>query len=209
MYNIKEIYYTLQGEGFYTGRPAIFIRFSGCNLWNGLEADRNKAICDWCDTNFFGINGPNGGKHSAPRIKKIIIRLWPSKQPEKPYVVFTGGEPLLQLDNKLISAVHNIGFEIGIETNGTITPPKGIDWVCVSPKANTNLVVKAGNELKFVYPQCGLNPEKHEKLDFDHFFIQPMDGSSQNENIKKSKEFVAKNPKWKISLQTHKLLGIP
>tara|TARA_B100001996_G_C18665729_1_gene594797 strand:+ start:2244 stop:2873 length:630 start_codon:yes stop_codon:yes gene_type:complete len=209
MYNIKEIYFTLQGEGFYTGRPAIFIRFSGCNLWNGLEADRNKAICNWCDTDFFGINGPNGGKHSAPNIKKIIIQLWPSKQPEKPYVVFTGGEPLLQLDDKLISAVHNIGFEIGIETNGTITPPKGIDWVCVSPKANTNLVVKAGNELKFVYPQCGLNPKKHEKLDFDHFFIQPMDGSNQNENIEKSKKFVAKNPKWKISLQTHKLLGMP
>ena len=209
MYTIKEIYFTLQGEGFYTGRPAVFIRFSGCNLWSGLEKDRKNAICNWCDTDFVGINGSNGGKYSALEIKEIIADLWPKNQPSKPYVVCTGGEPLLQIDENLIQVIKNAGFEIGLETNGTIVPPDGIDWICVSPKANANLILKNGNELKVVYPQCGMNPRIHEKLKFDHFYIQPMDGIDQKDNIKRSEKFVLKHPKWKLSLQTHKILGIP
>jgi 7-carboxy-7-deazaguanine synthase (Cx14CxxC type) len=209
MYTIKEIYFTLQGEGFYTGRPAVFIRFSGCNLWSGLEKDRKNAICDWCDTDFVGINGLNGGKYSALEIEEIITDLWPNNQPSKPYVVCTGGEPLLQIDENLIQVIKNAGFEIGLETNGTIIPPDGIDWICVSPKANANLILKNGNELKVVYPQCGINPRIHEELKFDHFYIQPMDGIDQKDNIKRSEEFVLDHPKWKLSLQTHKILGIP
>ena len=209
MYTIKEIYFTLQGEGFYTGRPAVFIRFSGCNLWSGLEKDRKNAICDWCDTDFVGINGLNGGKYSALEIEEIITDLWPNNQPSKPYVVCTGGEPLLQIDENLIQVIKNAGFEIGLETNGTIIPPDGIDWICVSPKANANLILKNGNELKVVYPQCGMNPRIHEKLKFDHFYIQPMDGIDQKDNIKRSEKFVLNHPKWKLSLQTHKILGIP
>lgn len=209
MYTIKEIYFTLQGEGFYTGRPAVFIRFSGCNLWSGLERDRKNAICNWCDTDFVGINGLNGGKYSALEIEEIIAALWPNNQPSKPYVVCTGGEPLLQIDENLIQVIKNAGFEIGLETNGTIIPPDGIDWICVSPKANANLILKNGNELKVVYPQCGMNPRIHEKLKFDHFYIQPMDGIDQKDNIKRSEKFVLNHPKWKLSLQTHKILGIP
>ena len=209
MYTIKEIYFTLQGEGFYTGRPAVFIRFSGCNLWSGLERDRKNAICNWCDTDFVGINGLNGGKYSALEIEEIITDLWPNNQPSKPYVVCTGGEPLLQIDENLIQVIKNAGFEIGLETNGTIIPPDGIDWICVSPKANANLILKNGNELKVVYPQCGMNPRIHEKLKFDHFYIQPMDGIDQKDNIKRSEKFVLNHPKWKLSLQTHKILGIP
>jgi len=209
MYTIKEIYFTLQGEGFYTGRPAVFIRFSGCNLWSGLEKDRKNAICNWCDTDFVGINGLNGGKYSALEIEEIIADLWPNNQPSKPYVVCTGGEPLLQIDENLIQVIKNAGFEIGLETNGTIIPPDGIDWICVSPKANANLILKNGNELKVVYPQCGMNPRIHEKLKFDHFYIQPMDGIDQKDNIKRSEKFVLNHPKWKLSLQTHKILGIP
>ncbi|MFL2983689.1 MAG: 7-carboxy-7-deazaguanine synthase [Candidatus Neomarinimicrobiota bacterium] len=209
MYTIKEIYYTLQGEGFHTGRPSIFIRFSGCNLWSGLEKDRKNAICNWCDTDFVGTNGVNGGKYSELEIKDIIINLWPKDQSTKPYVVFTGGEPLLQIDDNLIKIVHNTGFEIGLETNGTIIPPNNIDWICVSPKSNVKLNLTKGNELKIVYPQYGINPRVYEKLEFDHFFIQPMDGKDQNLTIKKSKNFVMKHPQWKLSLQTHKILGMP
>ena len=209
MYTIKEMYFTLQGEGFHTGRPSVFIRFSGCNLWSGLEKDRKNAICNWCDTDFVGINGSNGGKYSALEIKEIIAGLWPENQPSKPYVVCTGGEPLLQIDENLIQVIKNAGFEIGLETNGTIIPPDGIDWICVSPKANANLILKNGNELKVVYPQCGMNPRIHEKLKFDHFYIQPMDGIDQKDNIKRSEKFVLNHPKWKLSLQTHKILGIP
>ena len=209
MYKIKEIYFTLQGEGFQAGRPSIFIRFSGCNLWSGMEKDRNSAICNWCDTDFVGTDGPNGGKYSVTQIKKILLKLWPDKNLEKPYVVCTGGEPLLQLDEELIKEIHEIGFEIGLETNGTLLPPSGIDWICVSPKAKTDLILTSGNELKFVYPQISLNPKRYEKLDFDYFFIQPMDGINQNINIKKSKEFIMKNPQWSLSLQTHKIMGIP
>ena len=208
-YSVKEIYYTLQGEGYHTGRPAVFIRFSGCNLWTGHEKDRSGAICNWCDTDFVGTNGINGGKFSAEEITNIINSLWKGNVQTEPYVICTGGEPLLQMDESLIKAIHKAGFEIGLETNGTMIPPDGIDWICVSPKANADLVLKNGNELKVVYPQCGMNPRVHEKLKFDHFYIQPMDGINQTENIKKSEKFVLDHPKWKLSLQTHKILGIP
>ena len=209
MYTIKEIYYTLQGEGYHTGRPAIFIRFSGCNLWSGQEKDRKKAICNWCDTDFLGTNGTNGGKYSAKNIKKKILDLWPLNVESLPYVILTGGEPLLQIDDKLVKNIHEAGFEIGLETNGTLNPPDGIDWICVSPKANTDLILLKGNELKVVYPQSGINPRIYEKLQFEHFFIQPMDGTDQKKTTKKSKDFVMKNPVWKLSIQTHKILGIP
>ena len=208
-YSIKEIYYTLQGEGYHTGRPAVFIRFSGCNLWTGHEKDRSGAICDWCDTDFVGTNGINGGKFSVKEIINIINSQWKGNVLSEPYVVCTGGEPLLQMDKALIKAIHKAGFEIGLETNGTMIPPDGIDWICVSPKANADLVLKNGNELKVVYPQSGMNPRVHEKLKFDHFYIQPMDGINQTENIKRSEKFVLDHPKWKLSLQTHKILGIP
>ena len=208
-YSVKEIYYTLQGEGYHTGRPAVFIRFSGCNLWTGHEKDRSGAICDWCDTDFVGTNGINGGKFSVKEIINIINSQWKGNVLSEPYVVCTGGEPLLQMDKALIKAIHKAGFEIGLETNGTLIPPDGIDWICVSPKANADLILKNGNELKVVYPQCGMNPRVHEKLKFDHFYIQPMDGINQTENIKRSEKFVLDHPKWKLSLQTHKILGIP
>ena len=208
-YSVKEIYYTLQGEGYHTGRPAVFIRFSGCNLWTGHEKDRSGAICNWCDTDFVGTNGINGGKFSAEEITNIINSLWKGNVQTEPYVICTGGEPLLQMDESLIKAIHKAGFEIGLETNGTMIPPDGIDWICVSPKANADLVLKNGNELKIVYPQCGMNPRMHEKLKFDHFYIQPMDGVDQKNNIKRSEKFVLDHPKWKLSLQTHKILGIP
>ena len=208
-YSVKEIYYTLQGEGYHTGRPAVFIRFSGCNLWTGHEKDRSGAICNWCDTDFVGTNGINCGKFSVKEIINIINSQWKGNILSEPYVVCTGGEPLLQMDEALIKAIHKAGFEIGLETNGTMIPPDGIDWICVSPKANADLILKNGNELKVVYPQCGMNPRVHEKLKFDHFYIQPMDGINQTENIKRSEKFVLDHPKWKLSLQTHKILGIP
>ena len=209
MYTVKEIYFTLQGEGYHTGRPAVFIRFTGCNLWTGLEWDRQSAICDWCDTDFVGTDGPNGGKYSTTEITNIITDLWPESQSSRPYIVCTGGEPLLQMDNTLIETIHDAGFEIGLETNGTMLPPQGIDWICVSPKSKADFILKKGNELKIVFPQSGINPRQHENLEFDHFFIQPMDGKKQKENIKKSEEFVFKYPQWKLSLQTHKIVGIP
>ena len=208
-YSVKEIYYTLQGEGYHTGRPAVFIRFSGCNLWTGHEKDRSGAICDWCDTDFVGTDGINGGKFSVEKIINIINSLWEGNILSEPYVVCTGGEPLLQMDDSLIKAIHKAGFEIGLETNGTMIPPDGIDWICVSPKANADLILKNGNELKVVYPQCGMNPRIHEKLKFDHFYIQPMDGVDQKDNIKRSEKFVLDHPQWKLSLQTHKIMGIP
>ncbi|HJM33013.1 MAG: 7-carboxy-7-deazaguanine synthase [Candidatus Marinimicrobia bacterium] len=208
MYTIKEIYFTQQGEGYHTGRPAVFLRFTGCNLWTGFEIDRESAICYWCDTDFVGMDGPYGGKYSAAQIADTVQRMWPENE-KKPYLVCTGGEPLLQMDDEFISTVHRSDFEIGIETNGTKIPPEGIDWICVSPKANAEFILKKGHELKIVFPQSGINPRQYQDLDFDHFFIQPMDGPNQGENIEKSKEFVVKNPKWKLSLQTHKILGIP
>jgi len=208
MYTIKEIYFTQQGEGYHTGRPAVFPRFTGCNLWTGFKIDRESAICHWCDTDFVGMDGPYGGKYSADQVAETVQRMWPENE-KKPYLVCTGGEPLLQMDDEFISTVHRSDFEIGIETNGTKIPPEGIDWICVSPKANAEFILKKGHELKIVFPQSGMNPRQYQDLDFDHYFIQPMDGPNQGENIEKSKEFVVKNPKWKLSLQTHKILGIP
>jgi 7-carboxy-7-deazaguanine synthase len=206
MYSIKEIYFTLQGEGFHTGRPAVFCRFSGCNLWSGLEKDRSTAICQFCDTDFWGIDGENGGKYQSKNLATLIENLW--KGDDSPFVVFTGGEPLLQLDKKLIDEVHRKGFEIAIETNGTILPPDDIDWICVSPKANSKLVLKFGNELKLVYPQKNFDPSIFESLKFDHFFLQPMDGIEIEKSTLECVNYCIKNPKWKLSLQTHKLMGI-
>jgi 7-carboxy-7-deazaguanine synthase (Cx14CxxC type) len=209
MYKIKEIFLTKQGEGYHTGRKSVFIRFSGCNLWSGMEKDRDKAICNWCDTDFVGTNGLNGGKYSIDQIAKLVWDLWPANILEAPYIVCTGGEPLLQLDQFFVDEMHRNGFEIAIETNGTCIPPNKIDWICVSPKNNTDLVLKTGDELKFVYPQSNFSPQQFEKFNFNHFFIQPMDGTHYDRNEKMSKEFIKKNPHWKLSLQTHKLLGFP
>ena len=209
MYKIKEIFLTKQGEGYHTGRKSVFIRFSGCNLWSGMEKDRDKAICNWCDTDFVGTDGLNGGKYSTDQIAKLVWDLWPTNILEAPYIVCTGGEPLLQLDQFFVDEMHRNGFEIAIETNGTCIPPNKIDWICVSPKNNTDLVLKTGDELKFVYPQSNFSPQQFEKFDFNHFFIQPMDGTHYDRNEKMSKEFIKKNPHWKLSLQTHKLLGFP
>ena len=209
MYKVKEIFLTRQGEGYHTGRKSVFVRFSGCNLWSGLEKDRNKAICNWCDTDFIGTNGLNGGNYSLNDIVKSVCELWPENINEKPFVVCTGGEPLLQLDQFFVDEIHKNGFEIAIETNGTCLPPDKIDWICVSPKKNTDLILKNGDELKFVYPQLDFEPQQFEKFSFNHFFIQPMDGNNYNKNEKISKEFIKKNPRWKLSLQTHKILGFP
>ena len=209
MYKIKEIFLTKQGEGYHTGRKSVFIRFSGCNLWNGLEKDRITAICNWCDTDFIGTDGINGGSYTIDKIVNKIRELWPKNFTEAPFVVCTGGEPLLQLDQVFVDEIHKNGFKIAIETNGTCHPPNNIDWICVSPKSNTSLIIKSGDELKFVYPQIDFEPQQFEKFSFNHFFIQPMDGNNYNENKIKSKDFVKNNRQWKISLQTHKILGFP
>jgi 7-carboxy-7-deazaguanine synthase (Cx14CxxC type) len=210
MYKVKEIFYTLQGEGFHAGRPAVFCRFSGCNLWSGREEDRHKAICQFCDTDFWGMDGENGGKYTAEELSKKVIGLWPKGiEKSKPFVVCTGGEPMLQLDEALVDAFHNVGLEIAVETNGTIEAPAGIDWICMSPKANTEIVIKKGNELKLVYPQKGAEPEKFKNFNFDHFFLQPMDSPEIQENTRKTLAFCLQNPQWSLSLQTHKILDIP
>ncbi len=209
MYKIKEIYYTLQGEGAQVGRPAVFCRFTGCNLWTGREKDRPKAICQFCDTDFWGMDGENGGKYTAAELTKKVSEIWGNMEAGQPYIVCTGGEPLLQLDETLIDEFKSAGFEVAVETNGTVSTPRGIDWVCMSPKAGAELEVKEGDELKLVYPQPGAEPYMYEDLNFNHFFIQPMDGPNQQENIKLSIDFCLKNPKWRLSLQTHKLLNIP
>ena len=209
-YSVKEIFYTLQGEGNQAGRPAVFCRFAGCNLWSGREADRATAICQFCDTDFVGTDGELGGKFKqAEQLAAVINGLWPSVYPEKKYVVFTGGEPLMQLDAQLIAAMHAVGFEIAIETNGTIVVPEGVDWVCVSPKMGADLIVLKGDELKVVIPQLGQDMQKYAQLDFKHFFVQAMDGPLQAENLRKAVDFCKRNPVWKLSLQTHKLLNIP
>ncbi len=209
-YKIKEIYYTLQGEGAQSGRPAVFCRFSGCNLWSGREEDRSKAICQFCDTDFWGMDGENGGRYTADALAMKVMSLWPSgKNPGYPYVVCTGGEPLLQLDEPLIQAFHQIGLQIGVETNGTIEPPPGLDWICVSPKAGAELKLLKGDELKLVFPQVGAEPERYEKLDFKHYYLQPMDSPEQERNIRLTLEYCLQNPQWHLSLQTHKLLKIP
>jgi len=209
-YKVKEIYYTLQGEGAHTGRPAVFCRFSGCNLWSGREEDRHKAICQFCDTDFWGMDGEHGGAYAtAEALATKVASLWPNQLAGKPYVVCTGGEPMLQLDVPLIEAFHQQGFEVAVETNGTIAPPAGIDWICMSPKANTDLVITEGQELKLVYPQAGAEPERYEKLNFDHFFLQPMDGPDAEENTRLTLAYCLAHPHWRLSLQTHKLLNIP
>lgn len=209
-YKIKEIYYTLQGEGAHTGRAAIFCRFSGCNLWSGREVDRHKAICKFCDTDFWGTDGINGGTYSsAEALAHKILSLWPENPTDKIYVVCTGGEPMLQIDNHLIDTFHKFNIEIAIETNGTIVVPNTIDWICVSPKAGSKLLQLKGNELKLVVPQAGAEPEKFADLDFQHFFVQPMDGPDIDKNTEWAINFCKHHPKWKLSLQTHKLIGIP
>ena len=209
-YKVKEIFYTLQGEGGQSGRPAVFCRFTGCNLWTGREKDRAKAICQFCDTDFIGMDGLNGGKYkTAEELAKKVKSVWGDTALGKPFVVCTGGEPALQLDKNLINAFHTEGLEISIETNGTIELPKDIDWICVSPKANTDLVVLKGHELKLVYPQKGAEPERFTHLNFDNFYLQPMDGIFQKENIQLTVEYCLKNPRWRLSLQTHKILNIP
>lgn len=207
MYKVKEIFYTLQGEGFHAGRPAVFCRFSGCNLWTGREEDREKAICKFCDTDFWGMDGNNGGKYTAESLTQKIISLWPD--PEVPvFVVCTGGEPGLQVDTDLVESLHAASVEIAIETNGTVDLPEGIDWICVSPKSNTTLVITKGDELKLVYPQVENVPSDYEHLEFDHFSLQPMDNAQQQDNIRETVAYCMQHPKWKLSLQTHKILGI-
>jgi 7-carboxy-7-deazaguanine synthase (Cx14CxxC type) len=210
-YAVKEIFYTLQGEGANAGRPAVFCRFAGCNLWSGREADRADATCRFCDTEFVGTDGPGGGKFaSADALAAAIAALWPAADPPgRRLVVCTGGEPLLQLDAPLIGALHDVGFEVAVETNGTIEPPPGIDWLCVSPKAGAPLLATSGDELKLVYPQEGAEPSRYEALRFTHFFLQPMDGPAREENTGAALRFCLAHPRWRLSLQTHKLLGIP
>jgi 7-carboxy-7-deazaguanine synthase len=206
-YKVKEIYYTLQGEGAHTGRPAVFLRFTGCNLWSGREEDRSDAICQFCDTDFIGIDGTLGGKYSASELASLVNSLWPEDQNNR-YVVCTGGEPMLQLDTDIIDALHAYNFEIGVETNGTVTPPHGLDWICVSPKANTEVVIKKGNELKLVVRQKGIEPSDFSQWDFEHFFLQPMDGPDVIQHTKWATQYCLEHPQWKLSIQTHKLLGI-
>ncbi|MGG7604880.1 7-carboxy-7-deazaguanine synthase [Massilia sp. BKSP1R2A-1] len=209
-YSIKEIFYTLQGEGAHAGRPAVFCRFSGCNLWTGRESDRATAVCTFCDTDFVGTDGERGGKfRDADSLAREIDSLWPETHAASKYVVFTGGEPLLQLDAALIAAMHAHGFTIAIETNGTLPVPEGVDWICVSPKMGSQLVVAKGNEIKVVIPQLGQDLSAYEHLDFEHFYVQPMDGPLAARNTRLAIETCRRNPKWKLSLQTHKLLQIP
>jgi 7-carboxy-7-deazaguanine synthase len=210
-YAVKEIFYTLQGEGANAGRPAVFCRFAGCNLWSGREADRAEAICRFCDTEFVGTDGPGGGKFTAAdRLAAAVAAAWPPDAAgARPLVVCTGGEPLLQLDAPAIDALHGAGFEVAVETNGTVPPPPGIDWLCVSPKARAELVVDAGDELKLVFPQEGAEPSRYEGLAFDHFFLQPMDGPELEANTRAAVRYCLAHPRWRLSLQTHKLLGIP
>lgn len=213
MYTVFEIFYTLQGEGAQSGRAAVFCRFSGCNLWSGREQDRTGAVCDFCDTQFVGTGGRLGGKYSdAKALASAIASLWPDDDGESgsgtPYVVCTGGEPALQVDTELVEALHDKGFEIAIETNGTRALPPGIDWVCVSPKASAELVITRGDELKLVYPQPLAQPRRFESLEFNHFFLQPMDGPLQSQNTRRCIDYCMSNPQWRLSLQTHKIIGI-
>jgi 7-carboxy-7-deazaguanine synthase len=209
-YTVKEIYYTLQGEGSQAGRAAVFCRFTGCNLWTGREEDRAKAICQFCDTDFVGTDGPNGGKFASSEALAAAVKAqWPEGAGGKPLVVCTGGEPLLQLDEAAVVALHDAGFEVAIETNGTKLPPKGIDWVCVSPKIGAELVLMRGSEIKLVYPQLGGEPEKFAGMEFEHFYLQPMDGPRREQNTQAAVKYCLKHPQWRLSLQTHKYMGIP
>ena len=208
-YSVKEIYYTLQGEGGQAGRAAVFCRFAGCNLWTGREEDRTKAICQFCDTDFVGTDGPGGGKFASPgALAGAVARHWGGGDRRPRMVVCTGGEPLLQLDHALVDALHALGFEVAVETNGTQLAPEGLDWVCVSPKAGAELVLTRGNELKLVFPQPGAMPERFTGLDFQHFFLQPMDGPERKRNTQSAVEYCLQHPQWRLSIQTHKVIGI-
>jgi 7-carboxy-7-deazaguanine synthase len=210
-YSVKEIFYTLQGEGAQAGSPAVFCRFAGCNLWTGREEDRNSAVCRFCDTDFVGTDGTGGGKfRDAAELADAIDVHWPnSRRSGRPLVVCTGGEPLLQLDSPLIAELHRRDFRVAVETNGTQAAPPGIDWICVSPKVGAPLVLTSGNELKLVYPQEGGDPADYAGLAFDHFFIQPMDGLLRGKNTERAVQYCLEHPNWRLSIQTHKLLGIP
>ena len=211
-YSVKEIYYTLQGEGAQTGRPAVFLRFAGCNLWSGREEHRSQAVCRFCDTEFVGTDGPGGGKFiDAESLATAARSYWPDGVASTPYVVCTGGEPLLQLDSALIEALHAAGFEIGVETNGTIAAPPGIDWLCVSPKGAAPLAQVSGHELKLVYPQVEpeAHPDRFESLAFDEFYLQPLDSPEREENTRLTNAYCDAHPMWQLSIQTHKILGIP
>lgn len=211
-YAVKEIYFTLQGEGFHTGRPAVFLRFAGCNLWTGREEDRATAVCNFCDTDFVGVNGPGGGKFATPEgLADAVLQEWDHNTAahHDKFTVLTGGEPLLQLDAPLIAALHAADFEIAIETNGTLPTPDGVDWVCVSPKAGADFLQRSGDELKIVYPQDGLDPADFLDLDFTHFFLQPMDGPDVTPNTELAARYCDAHPPWKLSLQTHKIFNLP
>ena len=209
VYSVKEIFYTLQGEGMNAGRPAVFCRFAGCNLWNGLEIDRRDAVCQFCDTDFVGIDGVNGGVFTnASVLAQTVQALWPSFIEVTPFVVCTGGEPLLQLDQSLVDAFHRFGFEVAVETNGTLPPPTDLDWICVSPKARAPLQLLSGNELKLVFPQPGAEPSKYERLAFDHYVLQPMDGSAIAQHTIDAVDYCLRNPQWRLSLQVHKFANI-
>ena len=212
-YAVKELYVTLQGEGAQTGRAAVFLRFAGCNLWSGREEDRASAVCQFCDTDFVGTNGLGGGRFdTADDLAQSVCAAWPQvreKAEGAPYVVCTGGEPLLQLDEALIDALHARGFEVGVETNGTLTAPAALDWICVSPKAGAELVQTSGDELKLVYPQEHARPERYAGLDFEAFFLQPMDGPDRAANTQAAARYCLRHPQWRLSLQTHKLIGLP
>jgi 7-carboxy-7-deazaguanine synthase len=208
MYTVKEIFYTLQGEGANAGRPAVFCRFSGCNLWTGREIDRDASVCTFCDTDFVGV-GPDGGKFAtADDLADAVAAPWPVEQRANRFVVCTGGEPLLQLDSAAIDALHACGFAVAVETNGTQSPPAGIDWICVSPKAQAPVVLDRGHELKLVFPQSGVDPHRFESMAFENFYLQPMDGPQQAENTRAAMEYCLAHPRWRLSIQTHKLLGI-
>ncbi|HSS29240.1 MAG TPA: 7-carboxy-7-deazaguanine synthase [Usitatibacter sp.] len=209
MYSVKEIFYTLQGEGANAGTPAVFCRFAGCNLWSGREEDRAGAVCDFCDTDFVGTDGEGGGKfESAQALARAVAASWPAASRAHRFVVCTGGEPLLQLDRAAIDALHAEGFRVAVETNGTVAVPEGLDWVCVSPKASAALAVRAGDELKLVYPQAEAPPERFEGLAFGHFFLQPMDGPSREANTRGAIDYCLAHPRWRLSLQSHKMVGI-
>lgn len=205
-YKVKEVFFTLQGEGAHSGRPAVFCRFTGCNLWSGREEDRHKAICQFCDTDFWGTDGQNGGRYTLEELADLVASLWPGGG--QPYVVCTGGEPLLQLDEPLIEAFHAHNFEVAVETNGTKPAPAGLDWICVSPKAGTEIILTQGDELKLVHPQAGAEPERYVDLDFTHFYLQPMDSPQQEENTAACLQYCLEHPQWRLSLQTHKMLNI-
>ncbi len=211
-YLVKEIFLTLQGEGAHSGRAAVFCRFTGCNLWSGREEHRAGAVCRFCDTDFVGTGGPGGGRFETPEaLADRVVAVWSGTGTGEQggFVVCTGGEPLLQMDDRLLTALHERGFDVAVETNGTVEAPPGIDWICVSPKADADLVLRHGDELKVVWPQGGLDPAELEALAFDHFFLQPMDGPDRDRNTAAAVEYCRSHPRWKLSLQTHKLLGIP